>query len=155
MTSCRSWIRSSWVCGPLVAFTLAGGPARAQENTGSLSGSVTDEAGQSLAGATVTVIDEATGQSRSAATDARGSFLVTALRPGSYTIRVELTNFRTLERKRTVLSAADRLSLGALRLAVGLGDIRPGPLRCRQALLDSPGPLVEHADDRPIEEPRE
>ena len=122
MTSCRSWIRSSWVCGPLVAFTLAGGPARAQENTGSLSGSVTDEAGQSLAGATVTVIDEATGQSRSAATDARGSFLVTALRPGSYTIRVELTNFRTLERKRTVLSAADRLSLGALRLAVGLGE---------------------------------
>jgi Carboxypeptidase regulatory-like domain/TonB-dependent Receptor Plug Domain len=113
---------SSWLSGALMALALLSAPARAQESTGSVSGSVTDEAGQVLPGATVTVIEEATGRSRVVTTDARGGFLVTALLPGSYTIRVELASFRTQERQRTVVSTADRLSLGTFRLAVGLGE---------------------------------
>jgi hypothetical protein len=54
--------------------------------------------------------------------DERGNFQVTNLQPGSYTIRVELASFRTLERKNVVLSAAERLSVGNLPLEVGLGE---------------------------------
>ena len=122
MTSGRPFIRNFWVCGPLMWLALAGAPARAQENTGSLSGSVPDEAGQVLPGATVTLIERGTGRAAPPRPTRGAPSCVTALQPGSYTIRVELTNFRTLERKRNVLSAADRLSLGALRLAVGMGE---------------------------------
>ncbi len=112
MTSCRPFIRNSWVCGPLVALTLAAGPARAQENTGAISGTVVDEAGQLLPGATVTVIEEATGQSRTAATDARGAFSSRRCGPAATRSGSSSRTSGTLERKRMVLTAADRLSLG-------------------------------------------
>jgi Carboxypeptidase regulatory-like domain/TonB-dependent Receptor Plug Domain len=106
----------------LVALALVVGPANAQEHTGTITGTVTDEQGQVLPGATITVIGESTGHARSATSDAKGAFLLTALPPGSYTIRAEMANFRTEERKRQVLSATTRLSLPPFRMAVGLGE---------------------------------
>src|SRR4029078_2144412 len=41
------------------------------------------------------------------------------LQPASYTVRVEMQGFRTIERKANVLTAAERLSLGTLSLEVG------------------------------------
>jgi hypothetical protein len=97
-------------------------PCAAQDITGTISGTVVDQQGQVLPGATVTVINERTRGSRSAVSDARGLFQFPALVPGSYTVKVELQSFRSLERKSVVLSAADRLSLGALKLTIGLGE---------------------------------
>ena len=94
----------------------------AQSVSGSIAGTVTDEQGASVPGATVTVTDEATGAARTTITDDGGSFQVTNLAPGSYAIRVTLTNFRTIERTKVILSAAERLSVGALVLNVGLGE---------------------------------
>jgi hypothetical protein len=94
----------------------------AQENTGAISGTVVDEQGQVLPGASVVVTNERTLSVRSTASDSRGSFLVPALLPGTYTVRVELQNFRPYERKNVVLSSAERLALGELKLAVGLGE---------------------------------
>jgi hypothetical protein len=112
----------------LLVFTLAALAAlvptyaSAQAVTGTISGTIVDQQGSVIPGATVTVIYEATNDSRSTVTDERGNFQVTNLRPGAYTIRVELANFRTLERKNVVLSAAERLSVGNLPLEVGLGE---------------------------------
>jgi len=44
---------------------------------------------------------------RTSTTDGRGDFLFAALRPGSYTMKVELTGFRTLERRGNVLDRTD------------------------------------------------
>src|SRR5688500_15003393 len=111
-------------CAVLVLASVAGPPrnAAAQSVTGSIGGTVIDEQREVVPGASVTVIDEATGAARTTVTDNRGSFQLTNLAPGSYTIRVELTNFRTVERTRVILSAAERLSVGALTLTVGLGE---------------------------------
>ena len=103
-------------------LALAAGPARAQSVTGTISGTVTDEQGQVIPGATVTVVNERTREARVVASDARGGFQVSALEPGTYTVRVEMANFRTAERTRNVLSAAERLSVGTFRLGVGLGE---------------------------------
>jgi len=108
--------------GALLAMALALGQAQAQDNTGTISGTIADEQGQVLPAAAVTVINERTGLTRSVQTGPRGGFLVSSLPPGGYTIRVELASFRTTELKRTILSAAQRLSLGTIRLAVGLGE---------------------------------
>jgi len=109
----------------LVAMSVAlwaVGPAPAQDTTGTMSGIVTDEQGQVLQGATVTVVNERTLSARTVATDSRGVFQVATLPPGSYTLRVKMQSFRTVERTRNVLSAAERLSLGTIRLGVGLGE---------------------------------
>jgi hypothetical protein len=107
----------------LTAATLLPCPAAAQNVTGTISGTVVDDQKQLVPGATVTVINEANNDTRSVTTGPSGDFQVTNLLPGSYTVRVEMANFRTVERTRNVLSAAERLSVGTLTLAVGpLGE---------------------------------
>lgn len=94
-------------------------PALAQTVTGSLSGVVTDHTGAVIVGAKITVTEEATGAVRSAATAETGTFVVVALPPGTYTVRVEAPGFRPHERRGVVLTANERLALGTIELAVG------------------------------------
>ena len=95
----------------------------AQAVTGTISGIVVDVQGSVIPGATITITNEGTRDTRVVTTDDRGDFQVTNLQPGIYTARVELASFRTHERKNIVLSAAERLSIGTLILEVGsLGE---------------------------------
>ena len=103
----------------LAASALMPSRAAAQAATGTISGTIADQQNQVLPGATVTIVNEATNDSRTTASDQRGDFQVTNLQPGSYTVKVELASFRTFERKNVVLSAAERLSIGTLTLALG------------------------------------
>jgi hypothetical protein len=113
-------------CASLPIALLAGllpTLASAQNVTGTISGTVVDDQGQVVPGATVTVSNEATNDSRVVVSDSRGDFQVTTLPPGTYTVRVEMANFRTVERTRNVLTAAERLSVGTLTLSIGpLGE---------------------------------
>ena len=98
-------------------------PLAAQNVAGTMTGTVLDEQKQVVPGATVTIINEGTGEARAATSDARGEFQVTTLPPGTYTVRIEMTGFRTVERKHNVLTAAERLSLGMFTLEIGaLGE---------------------------------
>ena len=90
-----------------------------QAVTGTISGTIVDQQGEVVPGATVTVVNEATGDSRVVTSDATGNFQVTNLQPGTYTVRVTMDNFRAFERTNIVLSAAERLSVGRLPLEVG------------------------------------
>src|SRR3982751_6008691 len=94
-----------------------------QSVTGTISGAVADEQGQVIPGATVTVINELTNDPRVLVTGANGTFQATNLAPGLYTVRVEMQNFRTVERTHNVLTAAERLPIGTVTLSVGgLGE---------------------------------
>ncbi len=99
-------------------FTLAARPAGAQD-TGTLSGTVVDGSGQMVPGATVTLANEATTDARTTTTSERGVFSFRAVPPGSYTVRVELQGFRTLEQKRNVVNASSHVDLGQVKLEVG------------------------------------
>lgn len=105
----------------LVAAVLLAGSASAfaQAATGTISGTVVDQQGQLIPGATVTIVNEATTDQRVAVSDALGNFLVTNLQPSQYTLRVVLQSFRTLERKNIVLSAGERLAVSNLTLEIG------------------------------------
>jgi Carboxypeptidase regulatory-like domain/TonB-dependent Receptor Plug Domain len=94
--------------------------ASAQTTTGSILGTVVDPQGNAVPGATVTVIHEGTQETRVTTTDAdHGAFQITSLAQGTYTVRVELQGFSKFERKGVVVSSSDRVSVGALPLAVG------------------------------------
>src|SRR6266540_2392315 len=101
----------------LFAFCLAA-PAAAQD-TGVVSGTVVDSSGQVVPGATLTLTNEATASVRTLTSDERGDFAFRALTPGSYTVKVELTGFRSIERRNNVLNASSRLDIGKLTLDVG------------------------------------
>ena len=103
----------------LVLALLLPASSAAQTVMGTISGTVVDQQGQVVPGATVTVINEATSDPRSAISAAEGDFLVPNLQPGLYTLRIGLQGFRTLERKNIVLSAGERLAVANLTLEVG------------------------------------
>src|SRR5436305_608619 len=68
----------------------------AQQNTGGLKGHVSDEFGSVIVGATVTATD-ANGKTKSATTNGEGTFSLTGLAPGKYTVRASAPTFGTFE----------------------------------------------------------
>ena len=66
----------------------------AQATTGTLRGTVTDANGGVVAGATVTVKNQATGSLSTSTTTSDGTFDAPALQPGEYTVTVEAPNFK-------------------------------------------------------------
>src|SRR5579863_9396765 len=81
-------------------------PIVAQSTAGRILGTVADQSGASLAGATVTVTDVQRGTSRSLTTDASGDYAAPDLQPGTYRIRVEAKGFKTTERPNVVVEVA-------------------------------------------------
>src|SRR5581483_4503724 len=62
-------------------------------------GSVTDPSGAAIAGAKVTVTNEATDQSRETVSAADGNFVVPGLPVASYSLRVEAHGFKSFVEK--------------------------------------------------------
>src|SRR5712692_5264798 len=74
-----------------------------QANFGRILGTVTDQSGGVLSGATVTVIDTERGVARTLITDDAGEYNAPTLIPSTYTVRVEARGFQKLERQNVVL----------------------------------------------------
>jgi hypothetical protein len=85
------------VLGALLGMFLISLSAFSQANQGTVQGSVFDQTGGAIAGATVSVIDVARGVTRSLTTDAAGEYVAPSLLPGTYTVRAESKGFRTTE----------------------------------------------------------
>jgi len=76
---------------------VASVPVFSQANLGRIQGTVTDQSGGVVAGATVTVLDVQRGISRALTTDDAGEYNAPNLTPGSYTVRAESRGFKTAE----------------------------------------------------------
>src|SRR5215813_9493235 len=64
--------------------------------TGAITGTVTDPSGAAIAGVAITATERATGAARMAETDASGSYRVSLLPPGQYSLRFAAQGFKTL-----------------------------------------------------------
>ena len=74
----------------------------AQVPIGTLNGTVHDQTGGVMQGATVTVTNKDTGRERQVVTGSDGSFRVSPLLPGSYSVKAAASGFRTLVENATV-----------------------------------------------------
>jgi iron complex outermembrane receptor protein len=74
-------------------------PALAQSPDGRVAGVVLDSSGAAVPGATLTVTNDQTGASRTAVSGPDGSYSVTDLAPGVYTVEVQLRGFGTSKHK--------------------------------------------------------
>jgi hypothetical protein len=84
-------------------------PAFSQGNAGRILGTVTDQSGGTVAGATVTVIDVDRGVNRTLTTDDAGEYNAPNLIPGNYTVRAEAKGFKKLERQNVVIEVGKEL----------------------------------------------
>jgi len=81
-------------------------PVFSQTTTGRILGEIHDQTGAALVGATVTVSDAERGTTRVVTADAAGAYVVSALPPGTYSIRIEAKGFKTLQRPNVLLEVA-------------------------------------------------
>ena len=87
-------------CLAVLALLARPAPVAGQVLYGSLVGNITDGTGSALPGATVTVTNTETGASHEAVSDGNGSYRFSTVQPGTYTMTVKLTGFRTFTRER-------------------------------------------------------
>src|SRR6266853_4337899 len=83
----------------MAGILLLSASLSAQSNQGRIQGTVRDQSGGTIAGATVTVTDVLKGVSRTLTTDEAGEYSAPNLDPSTYRVRVEYKGFRTFERQ--------------------------------------------------------
>lgn len=93
-------------------------PARAQNTTGDILGTVTDSTGNAVAGATVTVMNTGTNVTRSMPSSTNGDYIFNLLQPGAYRLSVAAPGFEAFSVSGIQLSAGDRRRADA-KLTVG------------------------------------
>lgn len=98
------------VCG---ALTVS-----AQQDTGMITGLITDPAGAAVPGAKVTLLHKGTNISGAVVTDSEGFFSATPLRIGTYSVTAEAPGFKKALRDEVTLRVQDRLRLD-FRLELG------------------------------------
>jgi len=85
--------------------------AAAQSNEGSIAGTVTDPAGNAIAGVDVTATNTGTGQSFKSVTTAEGQFRFPVLTIGNYSVSVSAPGFKTAERTGVAVQIQSTTSL--------------------------------------------
>ena len=116
-----SWMKVTWFLGSLCLTLWAALPLASQTTTGRILGSLHDQSGAAIGGATVTVTDEQRGTTRAVTTDESGNYVVPNLFPSVYTVRAEAKGFRTVERRNVQVEVATDLTVD---LALSPGDVK-------------------------------
>lgn len=81
--------------------------------TGNVQGEVVDSTGAKIPAATVTLTEEATGVGRTAVTDKAGLYVFPNITPGTYTVSVTATGFKTFSKTHNVLEVGSNISIDA------------------------------------------
>jgi len=93
--------------------------AYSQTTSGFISGQVTDPQGSVMPNATVTLTQELTRVRQVSETNSEGVFTFPNVLPGMYSVSVEASGFKRLDKKGVVLNAAQKVSVGTLTMQVG------------------------------------
>jgi outer membrane receptor protein involved in Fe transport len=100
------------------ALVLLPSSAAAQALYGTVGGTVTDDSGAAIPGATVTVTNEGTGLVVSGVTDETGAYAIRNLQPGRYTLKASLQGFKEFVQTGVPVDPSDVLRIDA-KLEVG------------------------------------
>jgi carboxypeptidase family protein len=110
------------VVGLIFSLVLFGGGSAFAQGDSRFSGTVVDPSGAIVPGATVVVTNDRTGEAREAVSNAQGRWIVTGLRPSTYTIRVNLESFAPLEYPGMQLNAGQDFELDLALQTAGVTE---------------------------------
>jgi hypothetical protein len=99
-----SWIVRTAAAVALCVLLLAIQPLRAQVDTGSILGTVTDASGATIKGATVTLTNQGTNATLSTTTGDDGTYKFTPVRIGTYRLKVSMQGFQSAEHRDVTVS---------------------------------------------------
>src|SRR5258705_1528195 len=128
MSSLLSTNKGSWGARFRKAGQLLGGtmgvvllclPLFSKGSSGRILGTVTDQTGSVISGATVTVTDTERGVTKTLVSNDAGEYNAPNLQPGTYKVRVEAKGFKTIERQNVVLEVGREIRVD---LTVQPGD---------------------------------
>lgn len=91
-----------------------------QVDQGRIAGTIVDSAGGVIPGATVTVTNDVTSETRTAVTKDNGTFIIVALKPSKYSISASANGFETLTKNNVDLPVGQQLDLEMKLQAQGL-----------------------------------
>jgi carboxypeptidase family protein len=128
---------AAWLFVAALAILPAIQSAHGQGITGSMTGTVTDPSGAVVGGATVTVREVDTNAARTITTSEAGTFTVTQLPPGHYTVKVDRAGFKTYEQSGITL-VIDQLAQINPQLSVGS--------EAQNVEVNSTGPVIQTED---------
>jgi hypothetical protein len=94
-------------------------PLFSQGNQGRITGTITDQSGAVIAGATVTIKDVERGVSRTLTTGESGEYNAPNLLPGTYAVRAEANGFKVVQRENILLEVGKEVRID---LALQPGD---------------------------------
>ena len=103
----------------LASAACSGGAGWAQGTTATLSGTVTDTSGAVVPNATVTLINEQSGDKRTSRSNGSGVFSFTAVPVGDYDVNIALTGFNQATEKGIHLDPGDQKTIRELKLQPG------------------------------------
>jgi hypothetical protein len=121
------------VCLGLGVFLLCV-PLFSQGNQGRITGTITDQSGGVVAGATVTVKDVQRGVSRTLTTGDSGEYNAPNLLPGTYAVRGEAKGFRAIEQQNILLEVGKEIRVDL--------SLQPGEVSQTITITEAP-PMVE------------
>jgi hypothetical protein len=115
-----------------VSLVCMGGVAHAQFDVGSLVGTIHDQSGAAVPGASITVTNTATNITASATSNSGGDYEVPSLHPGVYTITAKAANYAEADAKDITISVGSRqrldleLTVGQTTTSVEVSDVALG-----------------------------
>jgi hypothetical protein len=121
----------------LAAFAL---PTSAQTNKGTITGTVTDQNGGTVAGATVTVINVETNSEKSTTSGDDGNYEVPLLDPGNYRVTVSAPNFKKTIQENVVLQTGARQPVDVV--------LQTGEVGAEVTVTAAPSLLQSESSDR-------
>jgi hypothetical protein len=115
-----AWKTIGWFAGLLCVLLLSNGTLKAQQASGSVVGTITDNGGAVVPNATVTLTNIDTGDTRTANSNGSGDYQFIDLVPGNYKVDVALTGFKHFTRLNVVVQVQGSTRVDA---ALQVGDV--------------------------------
>ncbi|HZQ45317.1 MAG TPA: TonB-dependent receptor [Acidobacteriaceae bacterium] len=131
MTALTALRRLPFVALLAAALFVLTPPAGGQVDTGAIVGTLSDSAGLRIPGAKVTVTEESTGVSTSVSSDADGSYIISPLKLGRYTLKAEKEGFKVSVEQHIEVTIQSRLEvnptlqIGAVSESVQVSSTAP------------------------------
>jgi len=139
-----------------VTVVVAGFGASAQSQFGSISGSVTDQAGRTMAGVTIVLSNAAAQEKHEATTDAAGRYEFVGVTPATYELMFRFTGMAYLKREGLTVASGQTVTMDAV-MQIGMvsetitvtpdnGLTVPRPRLMQVARVERPDPCATSSD---------
>ena len=115
-----AWKAIGWFAGLFCVLLLSNGTIRAQQASGSVVGTISDNGGAVVPNATVTLTNVDTGDTRTANSNGSGDYQFIDLVPGNYKVDVALAGFKHFTRLNVVVQVQGSTRVDA---ALQVGDV--------------------------------